>query len=46
MEDYEEKPPTLEEVLMKLFQNTGLSQQDSKDIYNNLNKIKSMINGI
>ena len=24
---------------MKLFQNAGLSQRDSKDIYNNLNKV-------
>ena len=39
LEDYVEKPPTLEEALMKLFQNAGLSQKDSKDIYNNLNKV-------
>jgi hypothetical protein len=28
LEDYKEKPPTLEETLMKLFQNAGLSQKD------------------
>ena len=33
------KPPTLEEALIELFRNAGLSEKDSKEIYNHLYKI-------
>ena len=37
--DIELKPPTLEEALIELFRNAGLSEKDSKEIYNHLYKI-------
>ena len=37
--DIELKPPTLEDALIKLFRNAGLSEKDSKEIYNHLYKI-------
>ena len=37
--DIELKPPTLEEALIELFRNGGLSEKDSKEIYNHLYKI-------
>ena len=33
------KPPTLEEALVELFRNAGLSEKDSKDIYAHLNLV-------
>ena len=35
-EDMDLKPPTLEEALIELFRNGGLSEKDSKEIYNHL----------
>ena len=37
--DIELKPPTLEDALIELFRNAGLSEKDSKEIYNHLYKI-------
>ena len=37
--DIELKPPTLEEALIELFRNGGLSEKDSKELYNHLYKI-------
>ena len=37
--DIELKPPTLEEALIELFRNGGLSEKDSKEIYNHLYKV-------
>lgn len=34
--DYESKPPTLEEALIDMFRNSGLSEKDSKEIYDHL----------
>ena len=34
--DIELKPPTLEEALIELLRNAGLSEKDSKEIYNHL----------
>ena len=34
--DMQLKPPTLEEALIELFRNAGLSEKESKEIYNNL----------
>ena len=43
--DIELKPLTLEEALIELFRNGGLSEKDSKEIYNHLYKIcKNRVN--
>ena len=34
--DIQLKPPTLEEALIELFRNAGLSEKDAKDIYSHL----------
>ena len=36
LKNYSSKPPTLEEALIELFRNGGVSKDEAKDIYNHL----------